>query len=187
MMRTLILISLISITPRLGISQEFRQTYDSLVREFFRDVAYDFNFSSKNAFVASDLDSFTINHMIESFNEPATLHRIKFLKDSLKSETIVFTAEEKLLIKGQIEMRGKDWLKRNFENVTITTRPDTIYTKAAYELFNFTRPVFLRDNSICVFYQQNSCGALCGYGRLGLYRKLSGKWILVWTYYQWIS
>lgn len=186
-MRTLFLISLIVITPSLGISQDLKQSYDSLTREFFRDVGYDFNFSDKNTMVVSDLDSFRIHHILNAINEPANQSRIRFLKDSLKSETIKFTAEEKLLIKGHIEMPGKTWLTRNFENVTITTRPDTIYTKSDYKLFNFSRPVFLRSNSICVFYQQSSCGGLCGHANLGLYRKLNGRWILVWTFFQWIS
>ena len=186
-MRTLILIIIIVITGTKGIAQDRKLSYDSLVSEFFRDAVNDVDLKSNKSFVANNLDSFMISQLIESIEKPVVHHTIRFLNDSLKSQTIKFTAEEKLLIKSQIEMPGKKWLTKVFEELPVTTRLDTIYTKRDYLILNFSRPVFLRDNSLCVFYQSYSCGGLCGHGQFGLYRKFKGKWVQVSTFFQWIS
>ncbi len=52
---------------------------------------------------------------------------------------------------------------------------------------SFTQPIFLRNNSLCIFYSDYSCGGLCGSGEFAVYRKQNGVWIKIISLYSWIS
>lgn len=43
-------------------------------------------------------------------------------------------------------------------------------------LFTLSKPVFLRNNSICILYKASDCGMLCGGGTLVIYKKENDKW-----------
>lgn len=51
----------------------------------------------------------------------------------------------------------------------------------------FSLPIFLKSNTEVLFYEESSCGGLCGMGRLSLYRKENDKWVEVRKYCNWIS
>jgi hypothetical protein len=51
----------------------------------------------------------------------------------------------------------------------------------------FSLPVFIRNDTYCLFYSANYCGGLCGGGSLVLYKKQKGVWIAVKSYCDWIS
>ena len=59
--------------------------------------------------------------------------------------------------------------------------------KFGKNLNSFSRPIFLRNNSICFFYSSNSCGSLCGSGGLSVYVKENGIWYFYDSVYMWIS
>ncbi len=54
-------------------------------------------------------------------------------------------------------------------------------------LYTFSRPLFLRGNTICIFYVARTCGSLCGQGTICLYIKKDGKWVKQYLLDYWIS
>lgn len=61
------------------------------------------------------------------------------------------------------------------------------YKNAGVSFSNFSASVFLRNYSYCLFYSDNSCGGLCGRGRLTLYKKEGESWKEIKSYCDWIS
>lgn len=58
-------------------------------------------------------------------------------------------------------------------------------TGSAYHQFSL--PVFLRNDTYCLFYSSYFCGLLCAEGRLSLYKKVGDRWEVVRRYCEWIS
>lgn len=54
-------------------------------------------------------------------------------------------------------------------------------------LFSFSKPVYLRNNSICFFYFSSSCGSLCGSGGFSVYIKVNGIWYSYNSLSLWMS
>lgn len=53
--------------------------------------------------------------------------------------------------------------------------------------YSFSKPIFIRNDTICIFDYGYGCGSTCGDGSLAVYRKVNGtwqKWILLSA---WIS
>ena len=48
------------------------------------------------------------------------------------------------------------------------------------------KPIFLRDNTICLFQHDMDCGFLCGGGDLTIYQKKGGNWERYMTPFQWM-
>lgn len=63
------------------------------------------------------------------------------------------------------------------------------YFKQHYgtELHEFSSPIFIRDNTLCVFYSGYSCDYECGGGTLAIFKKEKGDWALWMTLYVWVS
>ena len=51
----------------------------------------------------------------------------------------------------------------------------------------FSLPIFLRNDTYCLFYAANYCGGLCGGGNLTLYKKEGNGWKAIKSYCEWIS
>ena len=54
-------------------------------------------------------------------------------------------------------------------------------------IYSFTRPIFLRDNTICFFYYSERCGDLCCEGDFLIYKKTWLGWKPYMSLYYWIS
>jgi len=61
------------------------------------------------------------------------------------------------------------------------------YQHYGMRLYSFGKPIFLRNNTICIFYFGYGCGDLCGFGSLCIYIKENGCWKNKYTIYSWIS
>jgi hypothetical protein len=111
-----------------------------------------------------------------------------------------YTKDELKFIKDKKYLTLSKWTKAFFGNTKIVSS-DTI--KAIFKdnskwwlYFNknigrsfstFSVPIFLRNDTYCLFYSDNSCGGLCGRGRLTLYKREYNKWTEVKSYCDWIS
>jgi hypothetical protein len=54
-------------------------------------------------------------------------------------------------------------------------------------LFVISHPIFLRNKTYCVIYDETICGNICGQGALILYAKENGKWIKKDYLCEWIN
>ncbi len=118
----------------------------------------------------------------------------------LLADTATYTKEELSFIKDKKYPSLTKWAKEFFENTKLVSN-DTINTifkdnskwwtcfnKNIGHSFNtFSVPIFLRNETYCLFYSDNHCGGLCGGGRLTLYKKENNKWTEVKSYCDWIS
>jgi hypothetical protein len=52
-----------------------------------------------------------------------------------------------------------------------------VRSKGINRIYNFTVPIFFRDDAYCLFYSDYGCGRLCGGGDVAIYKKIKGKWI----------
>jgi hypothetical protein len=55
------------------------------------------------------------------------------------------------------------------------------------KIYSFSKPVYLRNNSICFFYFSSGCGSLCGGGGFSVYIKVDGIWYSYRSLSMWIS
>ncbi len=62
-----------------------------------------------------------------------------------------------------------------------------LYNKGIKKNYTFGTPVFLRNNTYCIFYYGYGCGGLCGYGDFAVYKKENGKWTYWGSITSWIS
>lgn len=51
----------------------------------------------------------------------------------------------------------------------------------------YSVPLFSADRTICITLCSEHCGDLCGEGDVNYYKKINGKWQLVYHYVRWIS
>lgn len=118
----------------------------------------------------------------------------------LLTDTTTYTKEELSFIKDKEYPLLTKWAKESFGNTNLVSS-DTInpifednskwwtyFNKHIGRSFNtFSTPIFLRNDTYCLFYSSHHCGGLCGGGNLALYKKQNNKWTVVKTYCDWIS
>jgi hypothetical protein len=114
------------------------------------------------------------------------------------ADTATYTKEELSFIRDKKYPSLKKWTKEFFINIKLISS-DTLktifrdrwwdyYFKHIGSGFNtFSSPIFLRNDTYCLFYADHHCGGLCGGGQLTLYKKEKNKWIRVKSYCNWIS
>ncbi|MBC3787064.1 hypothetical protein [Spirosoma utsteinense] len=54
-------------------------------------------------------------------------------------------------------------------------------------LQEFSNPIFIRDNTVCIFYSGHTCDYECGEGSLSIFRQENGNWHLWMKLYTWMS
>ncbi len=48
--------------------------------------------------------------------------------------------------------------------------------KSGRQIWGFTSPIFIRDNSICLLHILYLCGGTCGHDELCFYKNINGSW-----------
>lgn len=43
-------------------------------------------------------------------------------------------------------------------------------------VFGFSKPIYLREETLCLYYSMAMCGQLCGHDEVSFYKKENGKW-----------
>jgi hypothetical protein len=137
------------------------------------------------------------NYILE--DKPSLLLYYNCIDDLLK-DTETFTKEELNFIKNKEYFSISKWTKEMFPNIKFVSS-DTVkaifsnnangwtyfYKNFGRKFSTFSVPIFLRNNTYCLFYSDNHCGWLCGGGSLILYKKENGKWVEIKSYCNWIS
>jgi hypothetical protein len=59
--------------------------------------------------------------------------------------------------------------------------------KYGRELYTFSKPIFFRNNELCIFYYNESCGGECGEGNLSIYKLENGRWKVWIQISHWVS
>ncbi|WP_026752492.1 hypothetical protein [Sediminibacterium sp. C3] len=93
-------------------------------------------------------------------------------------------------LKEKIKPTSFVWTSDIFNSVRIMSKNATnefFKDRRRKGYYSFSVPIFLKNDTYCLFYSDNHCGYECGEGHLKLYRNEKGKWTEVKTYCKWIS
>ena len=110
--------------------------------------------------------------------------------DNIKTilpEKIIFTEKEMKYVSEEIEKNNNNgWVKNKVVDAQFIAR-DTIESylskKSSFYIYHsFSKPIFLRNNSICIFYFDETEG-----GKLATFVKVNGSWKYFAELYSWIS
>ncbi len=127
--------------------------------------------------------------------------RIDFIKKELSQDTLIdleckknkvaLSSNERAYINKELEkMKFQTWPKKIFKN-SILINSDTIsaiFKKpliAQFDFFSkysngysfFSRPIFIRNNTLCIFYCGYNCSNLCFDDQLFILRKEGEGWV----------
>jgi hypothetical protein len=109
-------------------------------------------------------------------------------------ERLVLTKKDRRAIRRQLrEIRFHLWDIKALTRYGISNFiiPDKEALDSAYRydryIYTISRPIFIKNNSICFAYVDHTCGALCGEGDFIIYRREGGIWRRWWTLYTWVS
>ncbi|MBI2272369.1 MAG: hypothetical protein HYU70_01125 [Bacteroidetes bacterium] len=120
--------------------------------------------------------------------------------EKLLADSITFSSAELDLIRQKKYPSVTRWSGSFFPAITLISGDtiDSIFKKKTdgWNYFyknigggfgRFSMPIFLRNDTYCIFYADQSCGWLCGEGQLVLYKMNNGKWEEIRSYCSWIS
>lgn len=104
----------------------------------------------------------------------------------LLDDTATYAPQELAHIRDKKYPSLKKWTKALFSEIPVVSW-DTAQKFRFYPKWEFSVPIFLRNDTYCLFYSGYHCGALCGGGSLVLYKKENGRWTEVKYYCLWVS
>lgn len=53
---------------------------------------------------------------------------------------------------------------------------DKEYISVPYGYFKYSKPIFNKNKTLCIFAEYHECGFMCGGGSYGVYQKQNGNW-----------
>jgi len=130
---------------------------------------------------------------------PSTFKTLDGLNE-FRSDTALFTKKEIDFVDAEGEKALiKKWTTTFFPKIVTQDTINAIFkprslsgwlyfhTHFGRRIINFSKPIFFRNYTYCLFYYGSSCGGTCGGGGLFLYKKEDDKWVEVKTYSSWVS
>jgi len=126
---------------------------------------------------------------------PSLVHQLKeaLLSDTIKIYTqanrqetaLIIDNRERDLVNQELNaMMSYIWPDNLFEHVSYTTKDSTSYR---HNLYSFSKPIFFRNNTLCILYKAYSCGEECGEGDVSVYKFENGKWKYWISLSHWVS
>jgi hypothetical protein len=136
-------------------------------------------------------DSVARSYRVQDIKHRLSRDKFRFVADDSLSISLKLTkAERKLLFRQLDSMHTLTWGANLFANSRkVTSDSSSIYwkmmaeankvgwkPKTGMQIWEFTNPVCLRQNSICLVYILYICGGLCGHDELCFYKNINGTW-----------
>ncbi|OIV39834.1 hypothetical protein [Flavobacterium johnsoniae] len=91
-----------------------------------------------------------------------------------------FTDSELDYVYKEIEKNdNKDWAKGKLKNAEFIKSEDS---EKYYGIYSFSKPVFLRKNTICIFYSEGNES-----GNLATYIKINDEWKYYSGFFEWVN
>lgn len=181
-----------------------QSTYAALTREFTDSIFSKAHKFGKRLVVAERLDSSFYNSIRLNLKKGLFLKRVTY--DTGKTtivDTFALSNSELIYIDSCLESSVNTiWTDEYIGNSILLSKDtvDYIYSKHASEIdgylwknygdrriFFLSKPIFLRNNTICIFEDDMDCGVLCGGGDLVIYKKNKGSWSRYMTISSWVE
>jgi len=164
------------------------------VKDFHEDFFEDRSLTKHKLIYLDYMDESTIDNLISSLDRDTieVLH---------SSDYIVLTQEEKKAIIDSLTSLKMNKLNLDRYPNTKVISSDTLnyifsnlsngwsifYQKYGEGYYSFSKPIFLRNNTLCLFYYDYNCGDLCGKGNFSVYKKTWLGWKYYALIYSWMS
>ncbi|RZK71014.1 MAG: hypothetical protein EOO85_20415 [Pedobacter sp.] len=84
-----------------------------------------------------------------------------------------------------VKLLSRDTVKYYLKDITYGWQRMDDRGIAGY--YSFSNPIFLRNETFCIFQYDYNCGRLCGEGTIMVYRKEKGKWKAYINLANWVS
>ncbi len=151
-----------------------------------------------HTFLYSDIiDDYTNERVQDLFEINSVIYSNK---DTLNADKIIFTlAEKNYVIKELQKLNHQKWPDAIFPKSKVITfnHIDSIQKsinakkvdpllRLCYTVYIFSHPIFLRENSICLFYSGKTNFAVKD-GEFRLYKKQGSDWVKFAPLYRWIE
>lgn len=127
-------------------------------------------------------------------------------KDTLKSykfnrltDELIYTRQEKKAVLRAIEKIKTQTLPDHILPFAKTITNDSLsqifngkgwdnaYKKGLHGYYQFHKPIFFRNGTLCIFQYGYSCGNLCGQGNTCIYKKTDKGWEEFIQFENWVS
>ncbi|ARS42780.1 hypothetical protein CA265_25190 [Sphingobacteriaceae bacterium GW460-11-11-14-LB5] len=143
---------------------------------------------------------YTIKEMKKYFDKD-TLTGLILSRKITVAPQIIYTKNERKYVVRKIEKLETETLPDNILPFAKIISSDTLnhifndrtkgwnyaYKKGIKGYYHFTKPIFFRNGTLCIFDYGYGCGNLCGYGNTSVYKKTEDGWILCLQLDNWIS
>ena len=110
-----------------------------------------------------------------------TKAEIDFIMKSIKTSSIKWSNG----LLGSVKVTSRDSIDVIFKDKSKGW--NCFYKHFGQSYHTFSVPIFLRNDTLCLFYSATHCGYECGDGHFILYKRENGKWVELKTYCNWIS
>jgi hypothetical protein len=196
------LIRLILLLSFLGLSAltSSAQISNKLTLDFLTQFSKS-NRNSGQPFVYSNgLHPTVLDGLIKQIEKSDKLASWEMLENKIHViDTLILTKEEKQFILNELQKQADTTLWNQFHLPNSISIPrDTVraifsdkergwkYFSKVYGImnFDFSIPIFFRNNQYCVFYYGTDCGRNCGDALFAIYRKEYGAWSIWISIYQ---
>jgi hypothetical protein len=91
------------------------------------------------------------------------------------------------LVGKKVRLVSKDTIQAIFKGKILYKDWDVFYSRYGKRLLKFSAPIFLRNRTLCIFYNEEDCGNTCGSGEVDVYKNDGDGWKLVKTLCSWMS
>ena len=172
----------------------------SQVQTFLNDY---FKSNKKGILYSDDIENNYIDQLIRTIST----NQVKLYTNSSShnkkpsNDIISLTDKEKEYLKKELNsQRGKLWEDNLLKSSKIISRDTLIsifsktfdrweyfHKKYGESYYSFTKPIFIRDNSICFFYFSFFHDTSFAGGEFAVYKRLNGKWEYYMTIWEWTS
>jgi len=174
---------------------------DAQSQKFIREVIPGFIKDNETKDVIYSDGLWDITDIKKKLDVDTLQSRIWRATDSNPDARIIFTKAERVFIKSELDkMATFRWTEGLLANAKMI-KQDTVfsvfndrskgwsyfYNHFGFGYYSFSKPIFIRNNSICFFYRDHSACDLCGSGELAAYVLKKGKWVKLMTLYAWVS
>jgi len=171
---------------------------DPASTKFIRAIFHD-----KDIVYTDSLGGATLKEIKKAIDSSSESNYFFLGKNKKNHEKLSFTREEKLYINKQLstlqfftwqpglltdaKFVRIDTIRKIFADSGQFSGWQYIYKHYGRQICSFSKPIFLRHTTVCIFYSDYDCGSLCGGGGLSVYIKRNGIWQRAFMLYVWMS
>jgi hypothetical protein len=146
------------------------------------------------------LDKHTVQEIKKELDQDTIYNDVVFNLNKTHASMLALNKDErKYIIEAVTNLTGHTWDRNLLKNASLVERDtiqqlldkkggwDTFHKNSAPGFYEFSKPIFIRNNAMCIFYIAYRCGGLCGNGNLAIYIKRNGIWVKEYVLYTWMS